>query len=170
MKNIALILVLLFSIVQLNAQVNERKTRKEKKAEREAIQKEKINNLLHNKTFVFTATHALPMSGGSRYLNYDYDVVVNKDSVNSYLPFFGVAYRVEYGARNSAFEFYLPLEEYELKKEKDGYVVDFEVDKDMDHLNYTFRVSELGNATLHVSSTNRQSITYYGEITEIQEE
>jgi hypothetical protein len=34
----------------------------------------------------------------------------------------------------------------------------------MDHLTYTFFVSDQGFATLNVNSTNRQSISFYGSI------
>ncbi|MFW5831600.1 MAG: DUF4251 domain-containing protein [Prolixibacteraceae bacterium] len=169
MKNIVFTLILLVSFFSVNAQDDSRKSRKERKAEKKAQKTEEIKSALNNKTFIFNATHALPMGGGSKYLNYDYDVVVKNDTVVSYLPFYGVAYHVEYGARNLGFDFSQPVEKYEMKKEDDGYMVDFEVDKGMDHLNYTFHISETGNATLHVSSTHRQSITYYGNIEKVEE-
>ena len=169
MKNIIFTLILLVGFVSVNAQDNSRKSKKERKAEEKAQKKEEIKQLLNDKTFVFNATHALPMGGGSKYLNYDYDVMVKNDTVISYLPFYGVAYHVEYGARNLGFDFMQPLEEYKTEKKDDGYVVDFEVDNGMDHLNYTFHISEMGYATLHVSSTHRQSITYYGNIDKLEE-
>lgn len=170
MKNIVITMILLVAFLgSTTAQDNSRKSRKERKAEKEAKKIEQIKKLLEDKTFVFKATHALPLGGGSKYLNYSYDVTVKKDTVNSYLPFYGVAYRVEYGARKSGFDFIQPLEKYEMEKEKDGYVVDLEMDNGMDHLNYTFHISEVGYATLHVTSTNRQSITYYGTIEPIEE-
>lgn len=170
MKNIIFTMILLVSFLGLTAQEDSDKSRKEKKAEKEAQKIKKIKKLLDEETFVFNATHALPMGGGSKYLNYDYDVVVNKDTVISYLPFYGVAYHVEYGARQSAFDFMQPIEKYNMEKDKDGYLVDLEIDNGMDHLNYTFRISKLGYATLHVSSTHRQSITYHGNINELEQE
>lgn len=169
MKNIIFTMILLVGFFTVNAQDDSRKSRKERKAEKKAQKMEEVKNALNDKNFVFSATHALPMGGGSKYLNYDYDVVVKNDTVISYLPFYGVAYHVEYGARNLGFDFTQPMEEYEMEKEDDGYVVDFEVDNGMDHLNYTFHISEMGYATLHVSSTHRQSISYYGNVDKVEE-
>lgn len=169
MKNIVFALILLFGFLSVNAQDSSKKSRKERKAEKKEQKMEEIKQLLNDETFMFTATHALPMGGGSKYLNYDYDVVVKNDTIVSYLPFYGVAYHVEYGTRDLGFDFTQPLEEYKMEKDDDGYMIDFEVDNGMDHLNYTFHVSEMGNATLHVSSTHRQSITYYGNIDGIEE-
>lgn len=171
MKNIIFTMILSVAFLSATvAQENNRKSRKERKAEKEAKKIEEVKNLLDSQTFVFNATHALPLGGGSKYLSYDYDVTVKNDTVNSYLPFYGVAYRVEYGGRDTGFDFIQPLEKYEMEKDKDGYIVDLEVDKGMDHLNYTFHISEVGYATLHVTSTNRQSITYYGTIEVIEED
>ncbi len=169
MKNILFTMILLVAFFTASAQ-DSGKTRKERKAEKEAKQAEQVKNLLNDKAFVFNATHALPMGGGSMYLNYDYDVKVENDTVTSYLPFFGVAYHADYGQRKSPFDFTQPLDDYKMEKEKDGYLVDFELSNGIDHLNYTFHISKLGFATLHVTSTNRQSISYYGTIDEIEKE
>jgi hypothetical protein len=170
MKNIILISVLLISVMMVNAQDDSQKTRKERKAEKEAKKAEKIKSLLDDKAFVFNATHVLPMGGGSKYLNYDYDVTIQHDTVVSYLPFYGRAYHVEYGGRNLGFDFTQPLEEYKMEMEDDGYMVEVEVENGMDQIDLTFHISALGYTTLNVTSTNRQAISYYGMIDEIKKE
>ena len=161
-------MILLVSFLSVNAQDTAKKSRKERKAEKEAKKIEKIKHLINSKTFVFDATHVMPMGGGTKYLNYDYDVKIEKDTVDSYLPFYGVAYYTDYNPTHSAFDFKKPVEEYKMEKEKDGYMIDIATRNGMDHINYTFHISELGFATLHVTSTNRQSISYYGTINEIE--
>ena len=170
MKNIFFILSFLVAFMVSTAQTDDKKSRKERKEEKKTQKMEMVKKAIDNKTYVFNATHVLPLGGGSKYLNYDYDVTINQDTVTSYLPFFGVAYRVEYGSTDLAFDFKLPIEEYRMEKEKDGYTVELEADKGMDNLNYSFHISDVGFATLHVTSTNRQSITYYGTIQEISKE
>ena len=147
MKNIIFTMILLFSFFTVNAQ-DSGKSRKERKAEKEAKKAEQIKNLLENETFVFNATHVIPMGGGSKYLNYDYDVEVKGDTINSYLPFYGIAYHVDYGSTNLAFDFEKPIEKYKMEKEKNGYLVELKHKNGMDHVNFTFHISELGYTTL----------------------
>jgi len=170
MKNIIFISVLLFSFLAVNAQEHSEKSRKDRKAEKEAKKAEQIKTLLDDKFFVFNATHMMPMGGGSKYLNYDYDVTVKNDTVVSYLPFFGRAYHVEYGARNLGFDFTQPIEEYKKEKKDDGYLVELKVKNGMDQVNFSFHISELGYTTLNVNSTNRQAISYYGMIDKIEKD
>jgi hypothetical protein len=75
-----------------------------------------------------------------------------------------VAYHVEYGGRNSAFDFSLPIENYEMHEEEKGYRINLEVKNKMDYITYSFHISELGYSTLNVTSTSRQAISYYGRI------
>jgi hypothetical protein len=165
MKKIFFLLLVLFTTGTItNAQAQEKKSRKEIRAERQAEKKKEIKNILNEKNFVFRPTHAMPMGGGTIYLNYSFDVKIKGDTIDSYLPFYGRAYHVDYGGRNSAFDFTEPAEEYKMEKDEDGYVVDFEVKKGMDHISFSFKISELGYATLNVISTNRQAISFYGRI------
>ena len=170
MKRIILTTFLAFSfLISVNAQ-EQQKTRKERRAEKQEERMEKVKNLLESREYLFNATHAMPMGGGSIYLNYSYDVEIKNDTVTSYLPFYGEAYRLEYGGRDAAFDFTEPAEEYTFEKEKNGYKVEFDINKGMDRLNYNFHISELGYATLNVISTNRQAISYYGRIEAIEKE
>ncbi|MFW5755947.1 MAG: DUF4251 domain-containing protein [Tangfeifania sp.] len=170
MKRIILTAFLLFPFLTYIHAQETQKTRKERRAEKQEQRMKEVKNLLESKEFVFNATHALPMGGGSVYLNYSYDVEVKGDTVDSYLPFYGVAYRLEYGGRDAGFDFTKPAEEYTFEKEEKGYKVEFEIDKGNDNLNYTFHISNLGYATLNVISTNRQGISYYGRIEAPDEE
>ena len=72
-----------------------------RKSERELnrIEKQKqIQALITSKEFVFEATYALPQGGKSIYLTgSSYTVKFHPDTIESYLPFFGRAYSVDYG-------------------------------------------------------------------------
>ena len=141
------------------------KSRKEQREERKATELQNVKKMLSGKEFVFNATQAMPLGGGNIRLNYYYNVKISGDTIVSYLPFYGVAYQMDYGGRNSGFDFTQPIEKYELSEKKnDGYLLDIEVKNNMDYLNYVFFISELGYSTLNVSSSKRQAITYYGKI------
>ncbi len=171
MKQIVLLLALfLVGFSGLKAQEPEKKSRKEIRAERQAQKKEAIKNMLKDTAFVFKPTHVMPMSGGSKHLNYVYEAEVRNDTLASYLPFYGVAYRVDYMAMNSGLDFVQPIEEYKMEKDKDGYIVLLDVKNKMDFLTYTFHISDLGYCTLSVVSTNRQAISFYGRIEAPEEE
>ncbi|SHE47095.1 protein of unknown function [Mariniphaga anaerophila] len=159
---IAAFLMLLFS-ADIMAQ-EPAKSRRERREDRQEKRIAEVKNLIENQAFVFVPTHAMPLGGGSIQLSHSFEAEVNADSLISYLPFYGVAYHVEYGGRNSAFDFSLPLKNYEKEKDDDGYLIKMEVKRNMDYITYTLRVSELGYATLNVTSTNRQAISYYGRI------
>jgi hypothetical protein len=140
------------------------KSRKERRAERQEKRMEDVKNMILDKSFVFVPTHAMPLGGGSIQLTYTFEAEIKGDSIFSYLPFYGVAYHVEYGGRNSAFDFSLPIEEYEMNEDGKGYRINLEVKNKMDYITYSFHISELGYSTLNVTSTNRQAISYYGRI------
>ena len=166
MKKLLIILILLIPLVSVNAQ--ETKSRKEKRAEKEMQKKEEIKKLIDDRSFIFNASHALPMGGSSINLNYYFNVKIDGDSIQSYLPFYGVAYTAEYGSRNSPLDFGTSIEDYSVEKDKNGYQIQFDVKNGNDYLNYTFRISELGFASLNVTSTNRQSISFTGKIEPVE--
>lgn len=139
-------------------------SRKDRRTERQEKRIEEVKSMILNKSFVFVPTHAMPLGGGSIQLSYTFEAEVKGDSIFSYLPFYGVAYHVDYGGRNSAFDFSLPIENYELQEEDKGYQITLEVKNKMDYITYSLYVSEMGYATLNVTSTNRQAISYYGRL------
>jgi hypothetical protein len=163
-KLIYLTLLLLSFAVISHAQEVETKSRKELREERQQKRIKEVKELIENKSFVFKATHALPMAGASIPLDFSFDAELKNDTLISYLPFFGVAYSVDYGGRDAAFDFTLPVENIEIKETDNGFQVKFDVKKKTDYMNFIFNISDPGYATLKILSTNRQAISYYGSI------
>src|SRR3546814_9879596 len=62
--------------------------REQKQEKAEAVQK-----MVRDADFMFNAQIALPMSGNSRHLTSAYHITVSGDTLVSYLPYFGRAYR-----------------------------------------------------------------------------
>ena len=62
-----------------------------------------------------------------------------------------------------------PFETCDMEKAKKGYEVKVTVKNSNDRLDFSFYISENGSTTLSVSSTNRQSISYYGDIVKDKE-
>jgi len=57
-----------------------------------------------------------------------------------------------------------PFEICYMEKTKKGYMVDVTVKNGDNRLDFTIYIFENGSTTLNVSSTNRQSISYFGDI------
>lgn len=168
MRILVFLMIMSIPLVSAQAQNSVKKSRKELRAEKEQKRKAEIVTLIDSVNFVFEATHALPMSGGTIFLNHDYDLKLTTDSVFSYLPFYGVAYYAEYGGRNGGFIFDKPIYNFKKEKKKENYLLKFEVDRGNDNLSFILNVSELGFADLTITSTNRQSISFYGIIEKIE--
>jgi len=164
MKKLLFISLLIISIVTAYSQETEKKSKKELKAEKEAKQIEETKALVESKMFVFDARTANPMKGSTRTLTSEYDVRITKDSIFSYLPYFGVAYTASYGGTDSPMIFDKPFDTCTLEKTKKGYTIEVDVKNGNDKLDFSFYISENGSTTLNVSSTNRQSISYYGDV------
>lgn len=160
---IFLLFLLSFSLAGL-AQKGEI-SRKEIRRQKEAQKAELVQSVLSSKTFIFIATHALPLGGSSIFLTSSHDMKIKNDSAFVYLPYFGVAYQVEYGG-NGGFEFNEPVLDYQSELTKNGTGIRFEVKTKRDFFKFRLTVSDLGYATLQVTSNNRQPIQFFGTIDE----
>jgi hypothetical protein len=164
MKNILLIIGLIFSLVTVNAQDDKKQSRKEKKATKEAAQIEEVKSLLESKMYTFSATQALPSGMRSVNLDGSFSAKIKNDSIFCYLPFYGRAYSASYGSSDGPFTFDLPMENYDMKKSDKGYDIKFDVKNKNDHINFNLKIGVTGSSSLILTSTNRQSISYHGNI------
>ncbi len=169
MKSLLIALILLIPAFTIHAQETEKKSKKELKAEKEAKEMEDVKAMVDSKTFVFKARTVNPMKGRTINLTTDYDVKITGDSIFSYLPYFGVAYTASYGGTDSPMIFDKPFESCKSEKTKNGYLINVTAKNESDRLEYSFHISETGSTSLLVSSTNRQSISYYGDLEKIKE-
>ena len=169
MKRIILLSFLIFSIVAVNAQ-DKKLTRKEKKAQREAMLIKQTKELIEANTWQFNATQMLPSGGRTRTLVTPYNVILKDGEVNSYLPYFGRAYSVDYGSTDSPMIFEAPIADYSVENgKKGGYTVKFSAKNKNDNIEFIFSIGETGSVSLRVNSTNRQFISYHGDLVLIEE-
>ncbi|MDD4425418.1 MAG: DUF4251 domain-containing protein [Mariniphaga sp.] len=168
-KMVFISLILGLSILSTTAQETN-SSRKDRRANRKEKRMEEVKQWITERSFLFEATHAQPSGGGSLSLTHTYGVELKGDTLISYLPFFGVAYQVDFGNRNSPMDFTQPIQRIETEESKDGYLIKLEVKNNMDNLSYTWHISSQGFATLHVTSTSRRAISYTGQIDTYKEE
>lgn len=128
-----------------------------------------VKNMVNSQNFVFMAQFANPMGWRTITLNYNYEVSVSKDSVISYLPYFGRAYvapmdptdPAETGIQFTSTDF-----SYQVANLKKGvWDVTIVPHNNRQTRNFTFNITESGYATLSVTSLNRQQISFNGYIT-----
>jgi hypothetical protein len=135
-----------------------------------AQQKEStISNIVEVRQFVFHAQTALPTTGASRQLTSEYDLTVTKNSVVSYLPFFGRAYSLPYGSTEGGFNFTSTKFDYSsTNRKKGGWEISIKPKDIADFREFSLTLSENGYGTLQVITNNRQPISFTGYITPIK--
>lgn len=141
--------------------------KKEKKAQKEQA----VKNLIESKHYRFVARTAQPMSGGSINLTSEYDLVVDSTQIKSFLPFFGRAYSVDYGSTDGGIKFDNKADEYtsEWNAKKKTYHIAIRVKGKRDVYQISLDAGISGYANLHISSNDKQSISFYGTIEKIEE-
>jgi Domain of unknown function (DUF4251) len=136
------------------------------KQDKKAAKVAAVKNDIESKRFTFLANEMIPQGGGSKQLDYGYDVRVTPDSVISFLPYFGRAYfDVPYNPTDGGIKFTSTNFDYKVvEKKKGGWEITIKP-KDVKNLSrIVLYVSSNGYASLTVTSFNRDMITFYGNL------
>lgn len=141
-----------------------------------ATQKEKqtrvtlVDSLIKSNDFKFVAQQANPLRGGlisSRLTQLDgsYFLKISKDTINCYLPYFGVAQQAPYGSTENGIQFISTAFSYDkINKEKGSYQITI-IPKNTEKASKLFlSITESGYAILNVNSNNRDAISFTGNI------
>ncbi len=156
-------LVLMFLIITtpVMAQTSDRKARKEKKR----VEKEKeIAALVESRNFVFRASRAIPTGYKSVDLTTNANFVkFSPGLIESWMPFFGRAYSVSYGG-DAGIKFEGKPQIFTVEKKMKNYEVEAKVQSNNDTYTINLSVSFEGSSFMIISSNNRTSISYNGEI------
>ncbi len=168
LKNL-LILAVVFTTMQASAQTD----------------KETTARLVNAKTLKFNATSAQPLAvadlnavlskmpgglggGGSIQLSgSSYDLKIDKDSVEAYLPYFGRAYTANLDPNDSGIKFKSKNFTYKSEQKKKGsWLITIKPKDTKDAQELSLTIGANGYAFLNVTSNNRQSISYMGYISD----
>jgi len=124
-----------------------------------------IQNMVNSSQFAFVADRLTPMRGTSRYLTNYYYLDVEKDNLNSFLPFLGRIYQPLLDPTKGPLRFTSTRFSYNVtSKNKSGWEV---VIKPMDYPDVQeldFDIFDNGSANLTVLSTDRDAISFSGRI------
>lgn len=151
------LLLIIVSFVTVRAQ----DTRKE----RQALKINQVNAWIESRNYDFVAQMALPMSGNTRQLTSEYDVQVSKDTINSYLPYFGRAYSASLDPNDAGIKFISKDFIYKTTtRKKGGWDIQIKLKDVKEVQQLSFSISEEGYASLQITQTNRQPISFNGYI------
>jgi len=126
-----------------------------------------IADLIKAQNYIFVAQTASPSRGGLRQLDPGYDLVVRKDSVLSYLPYYGRSYNAATDPTEGGIKFTSTEFEYNIKdRKKGGWDIQIKPKDNKDVRILQLSVFENGSASLIVTSNSRQNISFNGRIEE----
>lgn len=132
------------------------------------LKKDAIEQMITNHSYVFKAQTVLPTGAvPNRQLTSDYDLRVSRDTVVSYLPYFGRAYTAPMDPTKGGIQFTSVKFDYkETKRKKGGWDIIIKPQDTPDATQLILNISEAGYASLQVLSNNRQPISFSGYIVE----
>ncbi len=130
-----------------------------------AEKQEEIRKLLDSKVFIFSPQSASPSTGAMIQLTSEFYLKIKQDTLESNLPYYGVNFQPSFGEIRSPLEFTSTDFDYTINTTKNGtYDITIKLNdpSDPDQINLT--ISTLGYTNVRVISTNRQPISFYGDI------
>ena len=135
--------------------------------ERKVKEEMEIKASITAQNYIFKAQTLLPMNGGTRYLNGDYDLSVSVDKIVSFLPYMGRIYTAPIDPANGPLRFTSTDFTYAIQtKKKGGWDISIKPKDVRSVREFNLHVSDNGYATLQVSGNDRQPVTFYGYVVE----
>jgi hypothetical protein len=124
----------------------------------------RMSNLIASQNFKFSAQFATPLGGRQIQITGPYELVISKETITSFLPYYGVAYSAPMGTDESGIKFTSKKFEYTVSDRRSGWNIQIRPGDQREVRALNLRVTASGMATLQVTSNTRQSISYSGSI------
>ncbi|MFV8393598.1 DUF4251 domain-containing protein [Flavobacterium sp. LB2P6] len=168
MKTKTSILILFLSLF-LTVSYAQEKSKKQSREERKIEKQKQTASLIDSKEFVFIGRTALPQGFRTMDLSTNPNYVqFYPTMIKSEMPFFGRAFNgVGYGS-DAGLHFEGTPQEFTIEKDKKSYQIKVIVRGEKDTYTLLLSVFFKGSATLSISSNNRSTISYNGDITAIE--
>ncbi len=132
------------------------------KAERAALVARQVDSLLSNRTFSVEVDWMRPLGGSPRHVNANYELTLNGDQLDSYLPYVGEAYRLPYGG-SKGLNFKGTVTDFIMQMTtRNRYVIEFNVANDEDVFHYRIDIFNNGKAVIDVIARDRDAISFDG--------
>lgn len=144
-------------------------SKKDKKKTKKEQAFNELKPILEKLNFEFIATKANPQSGRQVDLSsHTAFLKIIGDSTEIELPYYGRVFSVAYGG-SGGIKGSGKYKEYSLSEnnKKLNYIIKFSAKCEDGNYNFILSISHSGSATLSLTSSQRSSISYYGNINEI---
>lgn len=123
-----------------------------------------VRNMLDSQSFIFIPRYVNPMSGRRRDLTPDFELSVSKDSLISYLPYFGRGYIAPVSPSDVDFDFTSKKFTYIVTPARKGWNISIKVQDQTYLRELYFRIFGNASASLTITGIDRSSISYDGYI------
>lgn len=134
------------------------------KAEREAQRVQQVVGAIEARKYTIAVDWMKPLGGMPRHVSSSYELKVDGDDVDSYLPYIGEAYRLPYGG-GKGLNFKGKINDYKMSKSTSNrLVIEFNVTNDEDTYHYRIDMFTNGKAIIDVIAYDRDAISFDGEM------
>lgn len=134
------------------------------KAEREAQRVQQVVDAIEARKYTIAVDWMKPLGGMPRHVSSSYELKVDGDNVDSYLPYIGEAYRLPYGG-GKGLNFKGKINDYKMSKSTSNrLVIEFNVTNDEDTYHYRIDMFTNGKAIIDVIAYDRDAISFDGEM------
>ncbi len=167
MKTTKIIIKKLLFILIFIAAVTNISNAQNSKQDKQDTKKTIVKNLIDSQNFIFVPQTVSPLRGGIRELTSYYDLEVSKDTIISYLPYFGRAYTAPLNPSEGGINFTSTNFDYKVIPGKKGaWDISIKPKNDVNVQELLLRVFDNSLASLNITSQNRDPISFQGHITE----
>ena len=134
------------------------------KAEREAAMAQQVQDALDARHYTIAVDWMKPLGGVPRQVNSDYELKVNGEELDCYLPYIGRAYRLPYGG-GKGLNFKAQSQNYSIQQlTSNRSQIEFTVRNDEDVYRFRIDVFDNGKSIIDIMAQDRDAISFDGEM------
>ena len=134
------------------------------KAERQAQVAQQVLTALENRHYTIAVDWMKPLGGMPRHVSSTYELKVNGDEVDSYLPYVGEAYRLPYGG-GKGLNFKGTIEDYSIAYLTSNRChIEFKANSGEDIYYFRIDVFNSGQSIIDIIAQDRDAISFAGEM------
>lgn len=134
------------------------------KAEREALVTRQVQEGLDTRHYTIAVDWMKPLGGMPRHVSSNYELTVNGDEVDSYLPYVGEAYRLPYGG-GKGLNFKGKIDNYTITYPTSNRShIEFTVTNEEDSYLFRIDVFSNGKSIIDIIARDKDAISFDGEM------